>query len=184
MATEEIIFDETKALAQIVERLSSNSYNNLEELCQKATLLADRLEKQEIQSQVTQYTSFCISVLREVQTFVDDRKNRFVPYINSLSDKVENNHDCSSCSGGCKFNHDVHLLELAATAKQMKELLNRLQMATLPLYIDAIYPDSYRLLRGFMSLLETNLSELLFLENTHLIPKVKEAQTKINVGSK
>jgi hypothetical protein len=57
-------------------------------------------------------------------------------------------------------------------------------MASLPLYTETIYPDAYRVLRNQMALIENSLTELFFLEENYLIPKVAEAQKIINASSK
>jgi hypothetical protein len=59
-----------------------------------------------------------------------------------------------------------------------------LQTAVLPLYSDTVYPDSYRVLRNQMALLEDSMAELFLLEENYLMPKVIQAQKAINAGNK
>jgi hypothetical protein len=54
-------------------------------------------------------------------------------------------------------------------------------MMSLPLYSETKYTDTYKALRSEMAALENSLSELFFIEETYLVPRVSAAQTKINV---
>jgi hypothetical protein len=124
----------------------------------------------------------CINLAEEIQQYIRNKKEHFVPYVQALSDKVKEGHDCSNCTGnGCSLQHDIQLIELKQAHAKLKDILNRLQMVTLPLYSDTIYPDVYRILRNNMALLENCLGELFHIEETYLIPKVTEAQKNINV---
>ncbi len=77
----------------------------------------------------------------------------------------------------------MQLFELKSSHLEIRSLLSRLQMVSLPLYAETIYPDSYRILRNQMALIENHISELLFLEENYLIPKIADAQKRINAGS-
>lgn len=77
----------------------------------------------------------------------------------------------------------MQLMELMASHNNIKGILYRLQMVSLPLYSETIYPDAYRILRNQMALIENGLTELFFLEEHYLIPKIVEAQKIINAGS-
>jgi hypothetical protein len=66
----------------------------------------------------------------------------------------------------------------------MRSILNRLQVVALPLYSDTAFPDAYRVLRNQMALIENGLTELFFLEENYLLPKVVDAQKRINAGHK
>lgn len=171
-------------LMEFVEKLTTENYKTVDEMCSRAGTHAEKVKSLENEGAITNYTVFCTDIIGETKQFIKERYDRFVPYIHTLLQKVETNHDCTNCAGGCKLNHDMHLLELMSTNERMRNVVSRLQMAALPLYSDAMYPDAYRLLRGHMSLIETGLSELVFLENSYLIPKVREAQKTINVGNK
>ncbi len=105
-----------------------------------------------------------------------------MPYVHELVEKTTANHDCSNCSGSCKLGHDMQITELNASNDWAKRILHRLQLASLPLYSQTMYPDEYRVLRNRMALIEMNMTELFFLENTYLIPKIVEAQKKINAS--
>jgi hypothetical protein len=171
-------------LVQLVERLRKDSYDEVVGLCDNATKQIGRLENTGLQHATTQYTSTCGELIAEIRMYMAERKEKFIPYLQSLSEKAETNHDCSSCSGGCKINHDLQLIELKASHSGMRSILNRLQVVALPLYSDTALPDAYRVLRNQMALIENGLTELFFLEENYLLPKVVDAQKRINAGHK
>jgi hypothetical protein len=121
--------------------------------------------------------------VEETLDYIKARKEKYIPYIAELFQKAETKHDCANCSGNCKVGHSMQLVELRSSNGSIKDILYRLQIVALPLYSETIYPDAYRVLRNQMALLENNISELFFLEETYLIPKVIEAQKMINVSS-
>ncbi len=170
-------------LQELVEKLRSECYNPLELLCESAKKQAEKLDSLESQHATSQYTTLCNKVIAEIRQCLSTRKEIYLPYILELAQKATTNHDCSNCSGGCKVNHDMQLVELKASHNTIKSILYRLQMVSLPLYSETIYPDAYRVLRNHMALIENNLTELFFLEENYLISKVIEAQNIINAGS-
>ena len=170
-------------LSDFVKRLTEECYSELDKLCTIAGRQADKLDGLESQLSTSQYTTLCNALIREITQCLAIRKEIYVPYIESLIHKVVDNHDCSTCTGSCKVNHDMQLLEIKASHNTIKGILYRLQMVSLPLYSETIYPDAYRILRNQMALIENNLTELFFLEEHYLIPKVIDAQKTINAAS-
>jgi hypothetical protein len=69
------------------------------------------------------------------------------------------------------------------TNQHIKEIFYRLQMVASPLYTEDAHTDIYKDLRNEIVLLDTKLTELFFLEEAVLLPKVIEAQRKIHVRS-
>ena len=180
------IYDEYKntALKPFAEKLQSEYYDSIETLCVTSKKQCDKIERIERSESPVQYAVLCRNIISEIEKHIKNRKDIYIPYVHSLSEKVQDNHNCSNCSGTCKVNHDMHIFELNATNEEMNKMLPRLQITNLPLYSETMFPDEYRVLRSNMTLLETNLSELFFLENNYLIPKIVEAQKNINAGNK
>lgn len=172
------------SLPQFVEMLTGKIYKSIEQLCDSAVLQANKLDHLELHQNTSQYTTLCNNLIEDVRICIKERRDKYLPYISSLYEKVATNHDCTGCTGSCKLNHDMQLIELKATHGSIKNILYRLQMASLPLYTETIYPDAYRVLRNQMALIENSLTELFFLEENYLIPKVAEAQKIINASSK
>ncbi len=183
---EKVLFDQYSeaSLPHFVDMLTSKIYRSIEQLCDNTNQQADKLDKLELHQSTSQYITLCNNLIADVRACIIDRREKYMPYINSLSEKVATNHDCTGCTGSCKLNHDIQLLEMKSTHSNIKSVLYRLQMASLPLYTETIYPDAYRVLRNQMALIENSLTELFFLEEKYLIPKVAEAQKIINASSK
>jgi hypothetical protein len=171
------------ALQIFVDKISKDFYNSMESLCNNARQQIYKLGNLEIQRTTSQYTAICDKIITDVMTCIKDWRENYTPYLQSLSEKSESNHDCSACSGNCKLNHDLKLLELRTAHAGIRNILNRLQMVSLPLYSETMYPDSYRILRNQMALIENNLTELFSLEEKYMLPKVIQAQKHINAGS-
>lgn len=167
----------------LVEQLKVEYYETIERLCAIAKKQVDRVERLETGNAASQYILVCNNLITETAQHIKNIKEKYLPYIEELSGKVTNKHDCSHCSGGCKLNHDMQLIELKASNNTMKNMNSRLQMASLPLYTETMYPDEYRLLRSQMTLIEINLTELILLENDVLFPKIRAAQRIINAGN-
>lgn len=171
-------------LTQLVDRLNTDNYDEIVDQCRDAARQIAKLENAGLQYATTQYTTTCGELINEVIRYITERKDRVIPYLKELSHKAESNHDCSTCSGGCKVNHGLQLIELRASHSAMRSLLNRLQVVALPLYSDTVFPDAYRVLRNQMALVENGLTELFFMEENYLLPKVVDAQKRINVSSR
>ncbi len=172
------------ALQPFAEQLQADYYDTTEMLCIKIRKQAEKIKNIEKSATQLQYVLQCERIVDDIDKHIRERKRTYMPYISTLSEKVKDNHNCTNCSGNCKINHDVHVLELSVTNEELKKVMSRLHMITLPLYSETIFPDEYRLLRSNMALLETSVTELFFLENNYLIPKIIEAQKKINAGNK
>lgn len=169
-------------LQSFVESPLGEYYASLEALCESAEGQARKVSTLETEQIVSNYVVLCNGIISDVKRFILMRKEKVIPYVHQLSEKVSSSHDCSSCSGNCKLNHELQVLELSGSNAELKKVLNRLQLASLPLYSQTMYPDAYRILRNRMALIEMSLTELLFLENSYLIPKIIEAQKSIRVN--
>lgn len=170
------------ALKPFTEKLLSEYYNSIETLCNNATKQAEKVNILEPEATTADYALLCRDMIKEIRQHIESRKQSFVPYIHQLVEKAAANHNCTTCSGNCRLNHDMQIAELNATNESAKKILHKLQLATLPLYSHTIFPDEYRILRNRMALIEMNMTELFFLENTYLVPKIIAAQKMINAG--
>ena len=172
------------ALLPFIEQLKTRYYAATDEVCANARKQTDKIRRLKPADSPLQYVLHCERVLSETETYIRNRQAVYIPYVYKLSEKVADDHNCSMCSGNCKLEHDSHVLELNATNDMMRKVLNNLKMSSLPLYSETLYPDEFRVLRTHMTLLENHLTELVFLENNYLIPKIREAQKSINAVSK
>jgi hypothetical protein len=169
-------------LAALAEQLNAEYYQVIDNLCRSTKKQASRLRELETQQSTSQYVGVCESLCADILLFLENRKENLLPYAQKLSERQATGHDCRSCTGvGCNLQHDVQLIDLKQSHSQVKSFLHRLQMSSLPLYSESIYPDAYRVLRNQMAIVENGLAELYFLEEAYLIPKVIEAQKGIHV---
>lgn len=171
------------ALKPFAEKLQSEYYESLETLCANTKKQCDKMKNLEKSASSLQYVVSCEQIISEIEEHIENRKTIYIPYIHTLVEKVNDNHNCSTCTGKCKINHDMHIMDLTATNQAMSRVLHKLQMVMLPLYSDTMFPDEYRVLRLNMTLIETSLTELFFVENNYLIPKIADAQKNINASS-
>lgn len=171
------------ALKPFAEKLQSEYYESIEALCANTKKQCNKMKNLEKSSSSLQYVVSCEQIISEIEEHIKNRKTIYIPYIHTLVEKVNDNHNCSTCTGKCKINHDMHIMDLTASNQSMSRVLHKLQMVMLPLYSDTMFPDEYRVLRSNMTLLETSLTELFFVENNYLIPKIADAQKNINASS-
>lgn len=173
---------ENDTLKPFVEKLLAEHYNVLEALCKSGAQQATKVKGLEVDTSAAEYAHLCCEMIDEICGHIQARKEQFIPYIQKLIEKTEAGHDCTTCSGGCKMGHGVQLLELGRSNEAIKRVLNRMHLASLPLYSQTMFPDEYRVLRNRMALIDMNMTELFFLESTYLVPKMTEAQKAINAG--
>ncbi len=174
-------YSNTETLQPLLDRLEKSHYNVVSSLCLAALKYADKLQELEARNTTSQYVVLCHKLIEEIQVYINIKREHLVPYVRSIYEKEEEGHDCKNCSGSsCSAQHEMQLNELRQSHKQLKDIINRVQMVALPLYSETMYPDVYRLLRNHMALLENSLTELSLVEETRLIPRIIEAQKKIN----
>jgi hypothetical protein len=168
-------------LDSLIDKLNTEYYSVLDNYCKNASGIVYELEQYEPHASMLLYMSLGTKFLEHVTDFVNSRIGILVPYIQELHEKKLGGHDCSECKTGCSVNHAMQLMGLKESQIRIKETLYRLQSVAMPLYSDTDYPDAYKSLRDQMTMIDTALTELFYLEEAHLIPKVKEAQKQIHV---
>ncbi len=171
-------------LQPFVERLEKDFYNGIESLCVAARQQAGRLNELELHKTNSQYSKLCIKIIDEIKGYITQRKEGLLPYLTKLYAQEEVNHNCLNCTGNCSLQHELQIENIKESHIKIRETLYKLQMAALPLYSESIYPDVYRILRNQMALLENSLSQLAFLEENYLIPKIVEVQNNIHAISR
>jgi len=168
-------------LKDLIIALEKDYYSVLEELCKKASSFS---LKRAADYHVTEiYTNLSIVIIEQIKNIIEERKKVIVPYMNELLEKSSSGHDCQNCSGGCKVNHSFHLKQLEDSHYNVREMLHRLQKLAIPLYSEEQYSNAYRSLRNEMLLIDTTISEMFFVEESLLIPKMFDAKTKINASA-
>ena len=164
----------------MIDKLNKDYYSVIEQLCEGTMNNAHLLRDLEFHQSTPQYIVLCSKLIAEIQHYVQIRKAYYIPYIYELQEKNDASHNCGNCSGKCHVEHDLKLEEFKESLSGIKDMPYRLQMMSLPLHSETLYPEVYKALRNHMVLLENILTELFFLEETYLIPKVTEGQKNIN----
>jgi hypothetical protein len=109
------------------------------------------------------------------------RRLVLLPYLAELRRQEEEGHDCRRCEGRCEMQHAQHLADIQDAHSSLRELAEHLHPFHLSLPASALAGTS--LLRSFrtaMVKLEEGLNELLFIEETALVPLVEDLQRKIH----
>ena len=181
MSRTSIIQYQALDLSGLIIALEKDYYSLLEELCQKATGFSLKHPNDYETTEI--YTNLCIGIIEQIKQIVEERKKVIIPYMNELAEKSSIGHDCQNCSGGCKVNHSFHLKQLEDSHYSVREMLHRLQKLAIPLYSEEHYSNAYRSLRNEMLLIDTTISEMFFIEESLLIPKMFDAKTKINASA-
>jgi hypothetical protein len=172
------------SLEELTEKLAAEYYESIERLCADVYEQVEKIKALDPARMNYAYLKQCYTVIDGIKQSLTERRERIIPYLMSLTEKVATGHNCGNCSNGCKVSHDMHLMDVSAAAKKLKNIQADLQLLSLPLYVDTHFPDQYRVLRNMLALVESDCIELFFMEENYLIPKVIEAQKAINVSGK
>ncbi len=168
-------------LVSLIEKLDENFYQTTDSLCLKSFAMVNELKQIEFNQANSNYILLYDKLVHEIANFIQTRKQYFMPYLRELYAKDATNHNCATCSGRCSMQHTSKLIELKESINWVHNVLDKLQMMSLPLYSETKYTETYKALRSEMAALENSLSELFFIEETYLVPRVSAAQTKMNV---
>lgn len=168
------------SLEELAQRLDEDYYEVIQALCVNATALGDSLAHDSRHPSTALYSGMAKKLAHKINSLVLRRKKELLPYVLELHTKKTEGHNCSNCSGICHVGHAERLIDLRESHKTIKELLNQLEVEAMPYYADITYPSSYKILRNEMSVMDNMLAEVFYIEETHLIPKVFEAQKAIN----
>lgn len=167
-------------LDELVERLDNDYYKTIQALCVNVTTLADRLMQESSHASTVLYSSMALKLTHKINNVILARKKELLPYILELHTKKAEGHDCSNCSGICHVGHAERLMDLRESHQAIKEHQKQLETESLPMYADIVYPSTYKILRNEMTVMDNMLTEVFYIEESHLIPKVFEAQKAIN----
>ncbi len=167
-------------LGKLVQDLEKDYYDTILHQCKNAARLLSELQQSEVSPATTLYLSLATKLLDQVQDFLTMRTAVLLPYVAELFTKDVEGHDCNNCSGNCGMKHAAQLMGLKESHQRIKEILYRLQMVAMPLYTATEYPNAYKMLRNEMMLIDTALTELFYVEEAMLVPKILEAQNHIH----
>ncbi len=170
------------ALPTLLAYLEAEYYTRLESLCERSEYHLAELDK-EAPAGEHLYNSLSKKLLAQVGQYVRLRRFGLAPYIQELLQKEATGHDCRGCSDSCTDRHTAQITGIKEGHNRIKEALYRLQSIAPPIYSAPQQDSVYRSLRAGLMQLDTALTELFYLEESSLIPKVMEAQKAIHAHS-
>jgi hypothetical protein len=171
-------------LKGLAERLKTDYYDQIAEACRDIDQSAGIVKKTADRSgEQMLYVSLCSKLTEELREGIHIYQVEIVPYILDLCEKRENKHDCSLCNGGCKSGHSIKLATIKATHQKIKEIIYRINQLDQSEGLHSCKDeDNCTALRNKVLLLDSTITELFYLEEAILIPKIQEAQSNINVS--
>jgi hypothetical protein len=183
MSTSSVTLHYDKSLNELASILSDDYYDYLEQICNDAGAQAIGILSEQLPYGGAYYVNHCTSFLEEVTAFIRERKEVYLPYLSELSDKNSTGHNCAICSGKCDMQHTLRLFELTTSLKEMHEIADNNRADLAELCSVTAFNKKIKSLSNEIRHIDKTLNELLYLEENSLIPKIKEAQTNINVHS-
>lgn len=123
-----------------------------------------------------EYYELCRELSEVVKTLVAMRQSSLLPYLDELQRKKADGHNCIACSGGCKVQHNMYLVDIAGSHTQLKQMIGHIDRAR-------ILADPYEA-QGMVHLYETalvnTLLDLFEVEAKQLVPQIVQTQKAIN----
>jgi hypothetical protein len=169
----------TQDLQSLLNRLQDEEYQYIVSLCDRARADILKLKDTDLPDTILTYTDRCENLIGQVSEYMRVRRLVLLPYMLELAEKEEDGHDCRNCSGTCKVGHADHVQRIRNAHDSLRVQLRLLQSSGLPLYSTGLFPEAYRSLRSAMLLLDIALMEVIFIEESTLIPMLIDLQQKI-----
>jgi len=169
-------------LPALLDSMEKEYYSVIKELCIEASLHASELKKIPVPHAIEHYSEICSSLINEIDGHVNLRREVFMPYVQALTHKLNENHDCGICSGHCISEYSLLVEKIRDSHQKIKDILFLLEKDAKPYYLDKTQLLPYKVLRNEIMIMETALSELFYIEETVLIPKIIEAQKATGKG--
>lgn len=155
-------------------------YQGVEKACNAAFSYAEHLANRPLFAEYVYHSKF---LLKEVRTFIDDRRTIHLPYIQELAGKSTSGHDCMHCSGRCDMQHTVKMLELVSSLKKIESTVSYMQSELEAIYKNEELKGSLRWLSNAMEGVIDRLLNTFQYEDVTVIPRIKAAQKNINAHS-
>jgi len=169
-------------LLSLAEKVNTEYYDVIENLCNNHDGLAIQVQSSEGHASTVLYINLCSKLIEELKHHIRLRKQVVIPYIRQLHEKSSDGHDCGTCSGKCSMQHHTQLHGIKEAHLRIKDILYHLRKVALPVYSDTEEMSEYNQLRNEILMIETIVTELFYIEEALLIPKIMEAQKNIRVG--
>jgi hypothetical protein len=193
-AVAENIFVKSKNMYPATPRVPSHALQNLlvylekeycapiERLCKMVAENIAEVPGEAHQSE-SSYTTLSARLAEQAVTYLSLHRQSLLPYLNDLVRKEEAGHDCRGCSVSCNEQHAAQLTAIRDAHRQLQDTMDQLRPAAASLPGETKQPDGDKSLRKDIRKLDEYLSELMYLEETAIIPTIVEAQQAIHAHS-
>ena len=168
------------ALQSLLAYLEKEYYTPVERLCVGITDCVTEIHHGDVHQSASLYTSLSKKLVEQVGRYIRLRRLSLLPYLNELVEKEDDGHDCRKCATSCTIRHSSQVTDIQDAHRQIRETLDKLRAIVEPVNHELLHQDWEKTLRKEIALLDEQLSELLYLEETALIPKIADAQKSIH----
>lgn len=165
------------SLQDLAERFYKEYYAIMTELCNNAANAVNKTGTKSAAAlgHLLQYNK----LVDEIKEYMQYRKDVLLPYMEELARKNKEGHDCSSCNGGCRVGHTGIVMDMAVSHARIHDTLDEIKTVSLQ-ETDALSAHEWKALQNELALLESMLTEVYYLEQEVLLPKIKNAQRNIH----
>ena len=170
------------SLAQLSDVLKKKYYEVVSLQCNHAIDYAALIESNNPSLEQLFFARRTTSWVNQLTEFVKHRNEIIIPYLNELAGKEADGHNCEMCSGRCDMQHRSKEVEINYTLQQAKDNYATYR-SDINVMIRQPHPHEFRAFPNMMRDLQECLEEAFYLESKVMLPKIKEAQTKINAHS-
>lgn len=166
---------ENMSLGKLFQVLSDDYSQIAEAFCN--SLLQDT--RNLVDAQYLEYTETCNAIAERIKDYLVLRTDVLRPYVLELQQKNETGHNCLQCAGKCHVQHQLQIANAIYTTREIKQMLsNAFEIFPIP---ENIKQDlNYRKQRLALMRLDKAITELIYMEEVHLLPAILNAQTNIN----
>ncbi|XZF14976.1 hypothetical protein ACTHGU_02490 [Chitinophagaceae bacterium MMS25-I14] len=127
------------------------------------------------------YISRCIRMLDQIKQEVETSKYVIAPYVNELYEKDTDGHNCSTCSGKCSIQHKVQIEQIKAIHKKINDIIQNIKQLEQPLSERGVATEhDGKIIHNELAILDNVITEMFYIEEEILMPKILEAQKHIN----
>lgn len=167
------------SLAQLSNLLKKKYYEVIALQCKHAGDYAALIEENSPSLEQLFYARRTVSWINEIKEYLSHRNEIIIPYLNELSQKETDGHNCEMCSGRCDMQHKSKEAEINYTLQNAKDSYATYQ-ADIAVMMQKPHPHEFRAFPNMMNDMQQCIEEVFYLESGVMLPKIKEAQISIN----
>lgn len=172
------------ALQSLLAYLEKEYCAPIERISKKISDCIAEIHGGDVHQSASLYTTLSTKLVEQAGLYIGLHRRSLRPYLEELIRKEEAGGDCRLCSVTCSERHSTQLTEIQEVHIQLHETLDQLRAIVEPLQHETSYPDSERNLRREVKRLDEYVSELIYLEETAIIPMIIEAQNVIHANGR